>query len=349
MKTDLNKKPDRRKIVNFSRRVDCAPFGEWFVRRLHEGYAHGINPFTGKPYVVKLTREDVKLMILWTKAPVKILEMVDELLSRGFNVAVFATINGYDKWLEPLVPELEENLSGLRKVVDAVGSDAVWWRFDPVVPTDTQDLDWFIEHLSWLAKKMKGLTSRCITSIVHTEGPAKYRVCADNINAAGRKVGQRLKILTREQKLIWMGELSEVLHLNTGLPLEVCCHPFVDNSAIHRDQGERYPESLLSPEHVRLVNRYPHMETSHCIRADALNAIGVAGDRRDGSHSLGSKRKGDIRYDLGMCQCRQSTDIGGNVACPHGCVYCQWPHVTEDGFSNITVDPIEPSLTPIKR
>ena len=87
------------------------------------------------------------------------------------------------------------------------------------------------------------------------------------------------------------------------------------------------------------------METSHCIRADALNAIGVAGDRRDGSHSLGSKRKGDIRFDLGMCLCRQSTDIGGAVACPHGCIYCQWPHVCDEEPGQIRVNPENPSLT----
>lgn len=184
-----DRKSDRCKIVNFSRRIDCAPYEQWFIRRLHKGYAHGINPFTKKPYEVKLTVEHVKLMILWTKAPGKILGMVNELLSRGINVAVFATINGYDRWLEPLVPPLEENLSGLQKVVDAVGLNAIWWRFDPIVPTNKQDLSWFIKHFGRLARMMKDLTSRCIVSIVQTEGPAKYHRCGDNINFAGRKVG----------------------------------------------------------------------------------------------------------------------------------------------------------------
>jgi len=348
MKMDLDMKRDGRKIVNFSRRVDCAPFDEWFIGRLQEGYAHGINPFTGKPYEVKLTPEHVKLMILWTKAPGKILGMVNELLLKGFNVAVFATINDYSQWLEPFVPKLEENLSGLVNLVHALGSNAIWWRFDPIVPTDKQDLNWFIEHFGRLAKKMKGLTSRCITSIVHTEGPAKYRHCAENINTAARKVGQKFRVLTREQKLTWVGALSEVLYLNMGIPLEVCCHPFLDNGAVHPDQREKWAGSLLTPEQIRIVTGFPHMETSHCIRAETLNAIGVSGDRRDGSYSLGSKRKGDIRYDLGMCLCRQSTDIGGRVACPHGCIYCQWPHAVEEGPLDIQIDIGNPALTPIK-
>lgn len=348
MKTALGMERDGRKIVNFSRRVDCAPFEEWFIQRLHEGYAHGINPFTGKPYEVKLTPEHVKLMILWTKAPGKILGMVNELSSKGINVAVFATINGYNQWLEPFVPTLGENLSGLRNLLHALGSNAVWWRFDPIVPTDKQDLNWFIEHFDRLAKKMKGLTSRCIASIVHTEGPAKYRHCAENINTAARKVGQKFKVLTREQKLTWMGALSEVLYSNMDISLEVCCHPFVDNGAVHPDQREKRSGSLLTQEHLRIITGYPHIETSHCIRAEALKAIGVAGNRRDGSHSLGSKRKGDIRYDLGMCLCRQSTDIGGSVACPHGCVYCQWPHAAEEGPLDIQINIESPALVPIK-
>ena len=344
---------DRRKIVNFSRRVDCAPFEDWFINRIRKGFAQGINPFTGKPYEVKLTAKDVKLVILWTKAPGNILRMVDELLSRDMNVAVFSTVNNYDKWLEPFVPELEENLAGLESLTRVVGVNAIWWRFDPIVPTNKQDLNWFVDHFGRLSMRMRGLTSRCITSIVHTEGPAKYRRCVGNINSAGAKVGQRLRLLTREEKLTWVGELSEVLYSNLRLPLEVCCHPFIDNEAVHRDQIKKWPEYLLSPDQILISAGYTHMRTSHCISSEALTSIGVRGDKRDGSHSLGSKRKGDIRYDLGMCFCRQSTDIGGTVACPHGCVYCQWPHISGqgEGSSRISAEPQvdtkSPSLTPL--
>lgn len=338
-------KMDRRRIVNFSRRVDCAPFEEWFIKRLREGYAYGINPFTRKPYEVKLTQKDVKLMILWTKAPGKILRMVDELLSKGIKAAVFVTINNYDRWLEPFTPTLEENLSGLRDLVDILGMNSVWWRFDPVVPTDRQDFNWLIDHFGRLLRKMEGLISRCITSVVHVSGPAKYRQCAKNIAAAAARVGQKLKTLTREEKLTWVGELSEVLKANLDIKLEVCCHPFLENKAVHHDQTKKWSEYLLTPKQLRIIENYPNMITSHCIRAEALNRIGVCGDRRDGSHSLGSKRKGDIRYDLGMCYCRQSTDIGGDVPCPHGCVYCQWPHVEGEEPAQIRVDPENPSLS----
>ena len=32
--------------------------------------------------------------------------------------------------------------------------------------------------------------------------PVKYRRCAEKINTAARKVGQRFKLLTREKKLV---------------------------------------------------------------------------------------------------------------------------------------------------
>ena len=145
-----------------------------------------------------------------------------------------------------------------------------------------------------------------------------------------------------------MGASSEVLYSNMGIPLKVCCHLFLDNGAVYPGQQEKLAGSLLTSEQMSIVTDYSHIETSHCIRAEALDAIGVAGDRRGGSHSLGSRRKGNIRYDLGMCLCRQSTDIGGSVACPHWCVYCQWPQAVEEGPLDIQSNIERPALTPNK-
>jgi len=183
--------PDKRRIVNFSRRVDCAPFEDWFLHRLDEGVAHGINPHAnnGKPYKVELTTDEVKLIVLWTKAPGQIVNMVDTLLERGFKAAVSATINDYDKWLEPWVPPLEDSLVGLHELNKLIGRDAVWWRFDPIVPTDVQDLDWFKKHLTQLCHEVRGLTSRCVTSFVNTKR-SNYARCGQNIDNAARQVGQ---------------------------------------------------------------------------------------------------------------------------------------------------------------
>jgi hypothetical protein len=336
--------PDRRAVVNFSRRVDCAPFQQWLLSRIDEGFAHGINPFTRKPYEVKLTTDHVKLLVLWTKAPGQIVETVEALVERNFSVAVFVTINNYDEWLEPWVPSLKENLDGVRRINRLIGHDGLWWRFDPVVPTDKQDLDWFKKHLRQLCQEMACFTTRCITSIVNTDGPAKYRRCAKNIDDAAKTTGQRFRPLTRNEKLVWVGELSNVVHQVMGIPLEVCCHPFVDNANIHPAQAKTNDQCLLGAKEISLVQSYPHLRPAHCISDVAVDKLGVVGDKRDGTHSLGSKRKGDVRYDLGMCHCRKSTDIGGNVACPHGCVYCQWPHATEQGPLTVQVDPSNPAL-----
>jgi hypothetical protein len=273
--------------------------------------------------------------------------MVRAVRARGIAAAVFTTVNNYDTWLEPFVPPLKENVAGLEQLSGIVGAERVWWRFDPVVPTNVQSLGWFKSHLSTLCEKLRGTTSRCITSIVNTEGPAKYRHCAANINRAGKRVGQELVRLRRGEKLRWLGELSSVVHDIMGFPLEVCCHPFLSNPSVDPKQRKAEPQHLLSASDLEIVQRFPHLAVGQCIHGAVLSRLGVRGNRRDGTHSLGSKRKGDIRYDLGMCQCRRSTDIGGDVPCPHGCVYCQWPHSSMEQLEVVQIDASQPSLTPM--
>jgi len=130
------------------------------------------------------------------------------------------------------------------------------------------------------------------------------------------------------------------------VPLEVCCHPFLDNDEVDPGQKESKGTYLLTSDQMEIVQSYPNLKLAHCIDETSLAKLGVFGDRRDGMHSLGSTRKGDIACDRGMCQCRKSTDIGGSVPCPYGCVYCQWPHADEERPATIEVDPCHLALMP---
>lgn len=334
---------DKRRIVDFSRRIDCAPFVDWFIRRVQEGVVYGVNPYTKKPYRVRITTDAVKLVILWTKAPLAIVEFVKYLKARGFEVAVFATMNDYPKWLEPRVPSFESAVTGARAIGAEIGVDAVWWRFDPIIPTDKMDLAWYRDHVERLAENLKGSVSRCITSVVHTDGPAKYTRCGAALDEVTKKNGQTYRRLAnRMEKIRFVGELSDVVHGVMGVDLEVCCHPFLSNSHVDAVQAAKWKNHLVSPEDEALVASYPHLAPGQCISTPALCSLGVEGDKKDGSFSVGSKRKGNIRCDLGKCLCRKSVDVGGDVPCPHGCEYCQWLH--SDGVVP-AVDPDSPWLS----
>ena len=79
-----------KRIISVSRRTDIPAFyGDWFMRRLEEGFAGVVNPFDGRKYIVSLKPEDVVCFVFWSKNFSPFLEnleaiedMEDEMASR---------------------------------------------------------------------------------------------------------------------------------------------------------------------------------------------------------------------------------------------------------------------------
>lgn len=57
-----------KQIISVSRRTDIPAFyGEWFMRRLKEGFVGVVSPFGGKKYIVSLKQQDVLCFVFWSK------------------------------------------------------------------------------------------------------------------------------------------------------------------------------------------------------------------------------------------------------------------------------------------
>jgi hypothetical protein len=57
-----------KRIISVSRRTDIPAFyGDWFMRRLKEGFAGVVNPYGGRRYIVSLEPKDAVCFVFWSK------------------------------------------------------------------------------------------------------------------------------------------------------------------------------------------------------------------------------------------------------------------------------------------
>ena len=153
-------------ILSVSRRTDIPAFySEWFFNRLREGYVDVRNPMNihqvGR---VKITPDVIDCIVFWTKNPKAILTRLAEL--NDYNYYFQFTLNPYDTRIESSVPKKNEIISSFKELSSKIGNNKVIWRYDPILLTDTIDVNYHIQYFEELAKRSTGFTKRCVISFV---------------------------------------------------------------------------------------------------------------------------------------------------------------------------------------
>ena len=153
-------------ILSVSRRtVIPAFYSEWFFNRLREGYIDVRNPMNiHQVSRVKITPDVIDCIVFWTKNPKAILTRLDEL--NDYHYYFQFTLNPYDTRIESSVPRKNEIISSFKELSSKIGSNRVIWRYDPILLTDTIDVNYHIQYFEELAKRLAGFTKRCVISFV---------------------------------------------------------------------------------------------------------------------------------------------------------------------------------------
>lgn len=153
-------------ILSVSRRTDIPAFySEWFFNRLHEGFVDVRNPMNPRHVSrVRITPDVVDCIVFWTKNPKAILSRLDELADYHYYFQL--TLNPYDRQIECNVPMKNELISAFIELSSKIGSDRVIWRYDPILITETIDAAYHIRYFDELAKRLSGVTRRCVISFV---------------------------------------------------------------------------------------------------------------------------------------------------------------------------------------
>lgn len=153
-------------IISASRRTDIPAFySEWLFNRLKDGFVHAVNPFNRKQVSeISLRQEDVDCIVFWTKNPKPMLKRLDEL--KQYKYYFQFTLTPYGKDVEPGLPDKKELIQTFQQLSNAIGSDKMVWRYDPIFLTKKYDRGYHKKAFRRMAELLKGYADLCVISFL---------------------------------------------------------------------------------------------------------------------------------------------------------------------------------------
>lgn len=304
-------------IVSASRSTDIPAFyADWFFHRLKLGYSAWTNPFNGaKSYVAYC---NTRFIVFWSKNPAPLLPHLEELKTRGIGCYIHFTLNDYvAEELEPNVPSVEERIDTFKRLVEALGSGHVVWRFDPLLLTDRIGVDDLLTKIERIGDAFRGYTEKLVFSFadIATYKKVRLNLLRDGVNyvewteGAMRDFADRLNKLNKSHQwnyaLATCGEKIPLadygVEHNRCVDDDLMIHLAYDDKELMKFLGvviadEVMPIDLLGtlPEHIQLPN---------------------------GRFAIKTKSNAD-KGQRQFCGCIVSKDIGQYNTCPHQCKYC---------------------------
>lgn len=295
-------------IISASRRTDIpAFFGEWFMKRIEEGYFYRVNPFNTKQVSgFSLKPEDVDMIVFWTKNPRPFLKHLSTLDDKGYSYYFQFTLNDYPSEFEPNLPTLDNRVEVFKRLSEQIGSNRVIWRYDPIIISSLTPVEYHLQRIEALAQQLNSYTHRLVISFMDfygkTENKIKKQPGLNDVSFT-----DITKPEYKEQLEGMAQQLSRIGHAN-GMQVETCA------------------------EAVELA----HCGIQHGSCVDGELISGLLG--RD----IQAKKDKNQR---GACQCVESVDVGVYNTCKFNCIYCY--AVQSEEAVNKTLkhhDPDSPSL-----
>ena len=153
-------------ILSVSRRTDIPTFyADWFYNRIKEGFVCVRNPMNiHQVSSISLSPSVVDCIVFWTKNPAPMLPRLDEI--KDYDYYFQYTLNAYGNDAEPGVPPLEERIQTFITLSERIGKERVIWRYDPIILTDTYNVQFHIEQFTRIAERLSGHTEKCVFSFV---------------------------------------------------------------------------------------------------------------------------------------------------------------------------------------
>lgn len=309
-------------VVSASRSTDIPAFyTDWFFHRLDKGYSAWTNPFNGIKYYVSY--EDTKFIIFWSKNPRPLLNYIDKLRERGIACYIQYTLNDYEKErLEKGVRPLAERIETFKLLVEKLGKGAVIWRFDPLILTDTINIDKLLSKIEFIGDCLLGYTEKLVFSFADI---ASYRKVKSNL--------EKNNILYKEWDEPTMLEFaSKLAELNKKWGYELAtCGEKINIEQFGIKHNHCVDDRLIvrmgyhSPELLRFLNA--SIVQAQDVQQDLFSLEETTVIPEDailldnGKHAIISKSNRD-KGQREFCGCMKSKDIGEYNTCPHLCEYC---------------------------
>ena len=108
-------------IISASRRTDIPAFyAEWFMSRIRAGFCRVVNPYNPSQATrVSLHREDVEVVVFWTRNSGPLAPHLGELDKAGFRYYFLYTVLDSPALLEPRTQPLPQRLDEFRRLAES--------------------------------------------------------------------------------------------------------------------------------------------------------------------------------------------------------------------------------------
>jgi len=233
-----------KRIISVSRRTDIPAFyGDWFIRRLEEGFAGVVNPFGGRKYIVLLKPADVVCFVFWSKNFSPFLENLKVIDRMGYKFYFNYTVTALPGVFEGNV-ERHAAIEGLKQLSRTYSPQHINWRFDPIIISSVCGRDFYIRAFEELASEFEGLVERCYFSFVTEYGKVKR-----SFEQLERTAGVKITSCGEDFKIDLANELAEIAK-NHGMRMFSCCGDYLVNDCIQKGHciNGSVIESLFFPE-----------------------------------------------------------------------------------------------------
>ena len=203
-------------IINTGQRTDIPAFySKWFMNRIKEGYVLVRNPYY--PTIVTkflLNPNVVDVIGFCTKNPGPMLKYLDDL--KDFGQFWYISITGFENDLEPNVPPIDRVIEDFKYLSNKIGSQAVSWRYTPIIINDKYTKERHIKTFEYIASKLEGYTKlvaygfvdvydklkRNHPEIIDTDDNTKIEITKEFIKIA-KKHNMELRLCSKEK---WLKE-----------------------------------------------------------------------------------------------------------------------------------------------
>ena len=217
-----------KRIISVSRRTDIPAFyGEWFMRRLKDGFAGVVNPFGGSRYVVSLKPQDLVCFVFWSKNFSPFMESLRIIDGLGYKFYFNYTVTALPRVFESGL-DRQSAIESLKQLSRTCSPQHINWRFDPIVLSSVCDRNFFLKAFEELACEFEGLVERCYFSFVTEYGKVR-RNFAEFERAAGVKITR----CSKRFKIDLANELAAIAEYH-GIRMFSCCGDYLLGPTIQK-------------------------------------------------------------------------------------------------------------------
>ncbi len=206
-----------KRIISVSRRTDIPAFyGDWFMRRVRDGFAGVVNPFGGQCYRVSLRPEDVECFVFWSKDFTPFLPHLETVDRLGYRFYFNYTVTAIPPVFERDV-DRQAALNTLKYLSRRYSPAHINWRFDPILLSSLSDGDFYLRAFESYAAELAGVVERCIFSFVDFYGKVRR-----NFKDLAKAHGVHVDEPSEQVRIDLANRLAEIA-AQRGITMHACC------------------------------------------------------------------------------------------------------------------------------